>query len=494
MQTLSRRTTLKGLGVSIGVPFLEAMMPMSALASSASRAKRSPIRSLFVATEGGIWTGEDGFFPYKGGMDVERAKVWGKKGILPGGYEAATGKDWPVTSTLEPVAHLRDDFHLLSGLHHANDWIPNTVVNGHGQDLGTLLTAADISSTPGVALKNRVSFDQILARQLGRRTRVPSLALTVGRTSYNTKEATGLGYMGFLSYDVDGYALPTEGDPRQLFDRLFTGGSEEDQAARDARYRQRQSVLDSVADDMKRLENKVSHQDRSKLDEYFTTIRELEQRLERSRAWEDVPIELPVHGKRPEEFPGGGGWGGDGSQRVEAMRLMIDTLVLALQTDVTRIATFRLGGYYGKFSFLGFPEDPHGNYAHNNGDPKKVAGARAIDRLHMEQVAYLLDKMKSVQEPDGTLLDNSMVMFGAGLTNGPNRHVRGDKVSHNAHGQQNIPVMLAGHAGGALKGGSHISYDHGTPLSNLFTTMSSILEVEDERFADSTGPLNGLVG
>ena len=491
MKTLSRRAALRGLGVTLSLPFLEAMLPMSALAASpGTRLRKDPVRALFVATEGGMWTGAEGFFPHLSGESAELAKVWGKKGVLPGGFVAATGRDYPIAGTLEPVAHLREHFSLLSGLHHANDWIPNSVVNGHGQDLGTLLTAADISGTTGVALRNSESFDQVLARKLGDRTRVASLALTVGNSSYNTKEATGLGYMGFLSYDLDGYAVPTEGDPQMLFDRLFTGGSEKDKEARDVRFRQRKSVLDAVRDDMRRLEGKVSVPDRTKLDEYFTTIRELEQRLEKSRAWEDVPIELPVHGVRPERM--GNGWNGDGSQRIEAMRVMIDTLVLALQTDVTRIATFRLGGYYGKFSFLGFPEDPHGVYAHNGGDPEKVKGAKAIDRMHMEQLAYLLDKMKGVQEQDGTLLDNSLVMFGAGLTNGPSRNQRGDKVNYDAHGQQNIPVMLAGHGGGAIKGGEHLNYDHGTPLANVFVTMAEAMGLEGEKFADSTGPLNGL--
>lgn len=487
--TLSRRSALRGLGATLTLPFLDAMTPLTAVA--ARKGGSDPIRTLFAATEGGIWTGPDGFFPYRNEPDAEKAANWGKKGILPGGLEAATGRDYPITNTLEPVAHLRDHFHLISGLHHANDWIANTVVNGHGQDLGTLLTAADISATPGVALKNAVSFDQILARKIGDQTRVGSLALTVGNSSYNTKEATGLGYMGFLSYDLDGYAVPTEGNPQMLFDRLFRGGTEKSRAEKERRHRQNSSILDAVMDDMRKIKGEVSAEDRSKLDEYFTTIREVEQRMERSRAWEDVPIELPVHAKRPEDAPKGG-WHGDGSQRVEAMRLMIDVLVLALQTDVTRLATFRLGGYYGKFSFLGFPEDPHGVYAHNGGDPKKVAGAKAIDRLHMEQVAYLLERMKGIQEGSGTLLDNSMVMFSAGLTNGPNRRVRGDEVSYNAHGQQNIPVLLAGHAGGALKGGAHLTYDHGTPLSNLYTTMAGILGVEMDTFADSDGPLNGL--
>ncbi|HYG77442.1 MAG TPA: DUF1552 domain-containing protein [Planctomycetota bacterium] len=488
-EPMSRRTLLKGLGVTLALPFLDAMLSRSALAGEADK---YPRRFLTVGTEGGIWTGEDGFFPYAQGLDVERAKNWGRKGILPGGHVADTGPNFKLTSTLEPLAEHRKDILLLSGLHHKNDAVPSPAFNAHGQDLGTLLTGCNVSGTPGVSVKNSISLDQYIAEKIGHHTRVPSLALTVGDSSYNTKEATALGYMGFLSYDADGYALPTEGEAAQLFDRLFTDGSPRQSGERERQRQQQKSILDSVLSDIKRLNQRVAAPDRVKLDEYFTNIRELENRIERAKKWEKVPINLPPGTKRPPEAKRKGGvYLGDGSPRVEQMRQMIDTLVLTLQTDVTRIATLRLGGYYGKFSFLGFPEEAHAVYAHNGGAPAKVAGAKAIDRLHVEQFAYLISRMKSIKEGGKTLFDNSILLYAGGLTNGPAPKVHGTNIAFDAHGQFNTPVMLAG-GGGRLKTGQHLNFDHGTPLANLFVNILEGMGLPDEQFVDSKGPLPGL--
>ncbi|QDT37137.1 DUF1552 domain-containing protein [Stratiformator vulcanicus] len=487
---LSRRAVLRGVGGTLALPMLEAMTPITAVAAGQSGG--DPVRSVFIGVEGGIWTGEDGFFPYRDGENVERANKWGKNGILPGGFVADTGPDFRLTSTLEPLAPVKDRLLVLSGLKHANDGIPNSVVNGHGQDLGTLLTGANISGTPGVSLKNRMSLDQYMASKIGDRTRYSSLEVVVGGGSYNTREATGLGYMGFLSYDADGNVCPVEGDPAALFDRLFTDGNAEQQAEREANRRKRRSILDSLRQDLNRLGSKVAPEDRRKLDEYATSIREIEKRVARQKEWENVPIDLPKGTKRPEPSKGRGGYGGDGAGRVEEMRLMLDLVALALQTDVTRIVTLRLGGYFGSFKFLGFPEDPHGVYAHNGGDPKKFAGARAIDRMHIEQLSYFLQKLDGIQESSGSVLDNSLVFYGAGLTNGPNGRRGRKEVTYDAHGQQNCPILMAGKAGGNLSTGRHVTFDDGTPLSNLYVNVMESMGMPDENFADSNGPLSGL--
>ena len=481
---LSRRTLLRGAGATLALPLLETMIPSRASAALGA----APVRTVFIGLEGGIWTGADGFFPYKDGTDEERNKVWGKNAILPGGHTADVGPDYKLTQTLQPLAEVRKDVLILSGLHHRNDLLTSPVLGDHGQDLGTLLTGFDISSTPGVTIKNGISFDQVLAAKIGEVTRFPSLQLAVGQTSYNTKEATGLGYMGFLSYDADGYALPVEGDPAQAFDQLFTDGTSRQQAERDADRRRLKSVLDAVHEDMKRLKTSVALQDRRKLEEYAATVREVERRIERAKAWEGKPVRLPPGTKRPDASRKSDG---SGSHRSEEIRLMLDVLALALQVDVSRIATLRMGGYYGSFSFLGFPQDPHGVYAHNGGDPEKIKGCRAIDRFHVEQLAYFLKRLKGVSEGSGTLLDHTAVLYGAGLTNGLDRarHV----ISYQAHGQVNTPILVAGRGGGALKSGRHVNYDHGTPLANLFVVLAGLAGVRDFSFADSTGPLGGLV-
>ncbi|QDT66669.1 DUF1552 domain-containing protein [Calycomorphotria hydatis] len=487
---ISRRTVLRSASAAVALPFLESMVPTT-LGGTAPGAT-SPLRSIFIGVEGGIWTGKGGFFPYKTDSDLDRAKEWGTKGVLPGGFIADTGKDYQLSPALEPLADYKDRVLLLSGLKHAHDLIPNSSVNAHGQDLGTLLTGVDISGTPGVSLRNGQSIDQFMAERIGRRTRYSSLQLAVGKSSYNTQEASRQGLMGFLSYDAEGNALPVEANPEEVFDRLFTEGTEESRAKREQDRNRRASILDSVLGDLNRLNNRVSKSDRRKLDEYSNTVREIERRIDKQREWEDIPIDLPADATRPSGYKGYADREGDGSGRVDQMQMMLDMLALSMQTDVTRIATLRMGGYYGTFKFLGFPDNPHNGYAH--GASKDPAGAQAIDRLHVSQLAYLLKRLDSMSEGDGsTVLDNSMVFYGAGLTNGPSPTRRHDKkVGFNAHGQVNTPVLVAGGAGGRLQTGRHVTYDNGTPLSNLFVTMMEAMDITDQQFSDSTGSLTGI--
>lgn len=484
---IHRRTVLKGVGTALALPFLESMLPRSARAAL-DAGNLPPRRAVFIGVEGGTYTGEGGFFPYKSGPDPERHKNWGKNGILPGGYIADTGPDFELPGTLEPLAEFRQEMLLVSGLHHRNDDIPNGVVNDHGQDLGTLLTGYNISGTPGFALRNGQSFDQFLAQRIGDRTRFPSLELAVGSTTYNTKEVGGLANMSYLSYDADGYALPVEGGPAAVFDRLFTNGNKKQKQQLAEQRRKHKSILDSVLADLKRLDGVVSTTDRRKLDEYGSTVREMERRLEQAKAWDDVPINLPADASRPERPKGL-----DPDQaRTADMRLMLDVLALALQADVTRIATLRMSGYYGSFKFLGFPEDPHAEYAHKCDQEKGQTALRAIDKYHVEQLAYFVGKLRGMSEPGGSVLDNSLVFYGAGLNCGPSKYEK-DKLGHYAHLHRNHAIVVLGRGGGQLKTGQHVNYDHGTPQNNLFTTMAEIMGVHDEKFGDSTGPLAGVV-
>jgi hypothetical protein len=482
---MSRRTALRGLGATLALPFLDSMAPQT---SAAAPSTQPPRRMVFLGVEGGTWTGADGFFPYKSGPDLERAKNWGKHGILPGGFIADTGRNYKMPPTLEPLADFRKDLLIVSGLHHRNDDIPNAVVNDHGQDLGTLLTGTNISGTPGVALKNGQSFDQFVASKVGAQTRFPSLELAVGMTTYNTKEVGGLANMGYLSYDADGYALPVEGNPGVLFDRLFTDGSKGQKQQREIQRRRQKSILDSVVAELKRLQGSVSAEDRRKLDEYGATVREMERRLEQARAWDGIPVKLPPGARRPVKTRDG-----DPRQaRTEDMRLMLDVLALALQTDVTRVVTLRLSGYYGRFDFLGFPEDPHQEYAHKCGEPGAQKALRAIDRYHVEQLAYLVGKLRGMKELGGNVLDNSMVFYGAGLNCGPSKFQAG-KLEHYAHIHRNHAMVVVGSGGSRLKTGQHLNFDHGTPQANLYTAMMEVMGVHDEKFSDSTGPLPGLI-
>jgi Protein of unknown function (DUF1552) len=305
---------------------------------------------------------------------------------------------------------------------------------------------------------------------------MPSLeiGLDKGQKAGNCDSGYSCAYVSNISWRSDTTPMPKEIDPAALFDRLFGDGSpqaRDDNLAR--RLRQRKSILDFVADDSKRLERRLGSGDRHKLDEFTSSIREIEKRVEAARGSESSkPEQVKPEMARPDGIPG---------EITEHMKLMFDLFALALQMDVTRIGTIMVArdGSDRRFPDLGISEGHH-SLSHHGGNKEKVEQIRKIDRYHVEQFAYFVQKLKGIKEGDKTLLDNTMLMCGSGIGDG------------NRHNHDDLPILLAGRGGGFIKPGRHVIYPKNTPLCNLYLSMLDKMGVNESRFGDSDGKLTGL--
>lgn len=370
-------------------------------------------------------------------------------------------------ATLEPLLPFKDHVSILSGLLHAGAFTRGTVVR-HGQDSMCHLSAVDLFRIPGVASRNGVSIDQVAARHLGQFTRIPALAMTHDRNLT-------------ISYTDTGSPIPADWNPTAVFNRLFTGPSAAERAMAETRFLQKKSVLDSVVAQTATLQNRVTAADRERLDEYLTRLREIEVRAEQMRKWEGVPLpQVPEGTLPPKEIAGAGQSLNLGNPQAAAgnfgprIRLMLDMLVLALQTDQTRVATAILGHMGDVYKEEKLHESYHG-YTHKISEPGGQIGMAAVDRFRMSHVAYLLAKLKAIQEVDGsTLLDNSLVHFGAGMGTW--------------HESTDLANLIAGHGGGRLKLGEHLEFKQ-EPLANLYVTMLQTAGIPLKTFVDSKGPL-----
>ncbi len=416
---LTRRSLLRGTaGALLGLPFLES------LARPASPA-RPPVRLVWLHTESGMW--------------------------MPKFKPARTGPDYELTYILEPLAPFKKDVSVLSGLFHANAFKRNPQTGRHVQDGMCHLTGADLGGTPGMSVRNAVSADQVAAEAIGEKTRLPCLGLTIDRG-------------GTLSYGLSGSPLPAEWDPRAVFTLLFAGNAPEARAQAEARFRRDQSVLDDVLESTRDLAGRVPAADRSRLDEYLTTVREVERRARVARAWADKPVAAPAGVQAP---------GGPPGERTAYIRLLLDLLVLALQTDQTRLATMRLGFMGCTYPEIGCPDSYHG-YTHHDLKKEKQDAMAKVDRHRIGHLAYFLEKLRAVREGESTLLDACTVHYGAGM--GAD------------HESTDLPNLLVGRGGGALGQGRHVDYG-GKPLANLYVRMLNLAGVPVRKFADSTGPL-----
>ena len=342
----------------------------------------------------------------------------------------------------------------------------------HARSAAAFLTGAHPTKTAGRDIHVGVSADQIAASKIGSLTRLPSLELGLdkGQIAGECDSGYSCAYVSNISWRSDATPMPKEIDPAALFDRLF-GSTESRSAAEAARFaRRRKSVLDFVAGDAKRLEQQLGASDRHKLDEFSTSIREIEKRIEFAKSSERQ--QGPLTMDRPAGIPGTTG---------AHMRLMVDLLVLGYQMDLTRVATVMVArdGSNRNFPDLGIKEGHH-SLSHHSGAPDKVAAIQKIDRFHMEQLAYFVERLKSVREGDKTLLDNTVLVCGSGIGDG------------NRHNHENLPIVMAGGGGGQIKTGRHIVYPRNTPLCNLYTSMLDMAGAKVDRFGDSTGRLTNL--
>jgi hypothetical protein len=441
-QGISRRAALRGLGVSVALPLLEAMLP-----TRASGAAAPPARLAFVYAPNGKH--------------------------MPAWTPARLGVDYDLPPTLEPLRAVKDDVLVLSRLS-----LPKANGNGdgpgdHARAMATFLTGCQIRKTDGADIRAGISVDQAAAAVVGRSTRFASLEVGCegGRDGGTCDHGYSCAYQTNLSWRSPSQPVAKEVNPRLVFERLFgspfSGGR--DAEARQAR--DRRSVLDFVAGDVNELNGLLGAGDRRKLDEYLTGLREVERRIQASQPVAEVgQSRLTRPTGVPQDF-------------AEHARLMGDLVALAFQADLTRVATFALGndGSNRSFREVGVSEGHH-DLSHHGGDPEKQAKLRRINRFHVEQFAHLLGRLKATKEGGGTLLDNCLVVYGSGIRDG------------DRHDHDDLPVLLAGRGGGKVRPGRHVRYSGGTPLTNLYLALLDCVGVESVAFGDSTGKLPSLGG
>ncbi len=432
-KAIPRRTFLRGVGASLALPMLDAMLP--AMASSAAKI---PMRV--------------GYTYSPNGMVKER---WCPK---------TTGSDYELTDMLKHWTAYRDQLLVLSNLDNGNE----KNVSGHIGGSAMYLTGA----RPTRSLSDiycGISVDQVFANNFGKETPISSLQVCLENAAELAGQSSGgysSAYTNTISWSSPTTPLPMEHRPREIFERLF-GDSGTDPEARKSRIRIDQSVLDFVRDDVARTKKAIGAEDTVKLDEYLSAIREVELNL--VKAEEKTNMALPEVDK-PFGIPA----------HEEHLRLMYELLVLAFQTDMTRVFTFMVAREYSELVFtqLGHT-DPYHPMTHHRGDPGKRQRAGEIDVYHAKMYSEFLDKMAATKEIDGSsLLDNSMLLYGAGMGDG------------NDHDQHQVPALLVGGAQGKLKGGRHIQYERGTLMDHLHISMLNKGGIETESFGKSTGELN----
>ena len=448
---ISRRHLLRGIGATIALPLLDCMRPLRALAAAVEK----PKRSVFVYLPNGV-----------------NVLTW---------QITKAGRDYELSEPLQPLERHRANMTPISGLHH-----PNGIGQAH-ECQKVWLTAAKVSQEGG-AFRNTISCDQVMAEVTSPHTRFPSLELSISRGPTT------------LAWSRDGIPLPAEDNPKTVFNRLFgvePGGVD----AQRRRLDRRHSVLDVVLESAKTLRRHLGGDDRTKLDEYLHSVREVEVRTERLDSWLNVPKptidkDTSAHLTR-------------NVSRTEAgdyYRTMYDLIVLTLRTDMTRVVTYMSGSESNGLAIpeIGIPQTRH-ELSHHNGDPEQMARLSRSDAFITEQFAYFLDQLNAIQDGEESLLDRTMVLFGSGMSYG------------HSHGNANLPTILAGGKSLGLKHGQHLDYNlpaitnynlanavehYGichkpvepkARLTNLLLTMMQKMEVNAEQFVDSLGPVSEVV-
>src|SRR3954452_2493881 len=439
-KSLPRRTFLRGVGATLALPLLDAMVP-AATALAATPA--APVRRL-------------GFVFMPMGCDITR---WTPP--TPAGTDKLDALS-PILSSLEPV---KKHVSILSNMELQNAY-PGT----HATSNAAFLSAARAKHTESSDYYLGTTADQIAAKQLGRETQLPSLEMAMDMLQVAGQCDNGYAcvYQNNLSWSSPTTPLPAEAHPRLVFESLFgDGGSKGD---RQAALRRRASLLDFVKDDITRLGTTLGPADRSKVDQYLESVREVERRIE--KAGRDVAENPLPDLDRPVGVP---------AAYADHARLMFDLQLLALQGDVTRVITFQLARETSNRTYpeIGVP-DPHHPLSHHGNDPSKIARMARINEFHVSLFAEFLAKLAATKEGAGTLLDHSLYLYGSGMGN------------PNVHDHTNLPVLVAGGAAGGMKGGRHVRFDKPTPLANLHLTLLDKVGVRLDKFADSSGKVDEL--
>ena len=438
-KALPRRAILRGIGATVALPFLDAMTPVFA-----GPAAKAPVRMAFVYVPNGI------------DMRNWNPDYEGKLATLP--------------RILKPLEPHKEDILMLGNLTHNTGRALLDGPGDHGRCCGSYLTGVQVKKSLS-DIHNSVSMDQLVARQLGGATRFPSLEIGLedARQSGDCDSGYSCAYTNNLAWRSETQPLPPILDPRSLFERLFGDGAALSPEARLRQARYRRSILDFVTDDTHKLEGSLGPTDKRKLDEYLSSIREVERQIERA---EKDNTQIDPHMEKPYGVP---------ADFAEHFKLMTDMVTIAFQADLTRVLTFLVTheGTSRAYREIGISDGHHPLTHHRNQEDlmEKVA---QINCYHMQQVAKWVEKLKAVREGERTLLDNSMIVYGAGLSDG-NRHLHED-----------LPTLIAGRAGGAIKSGRRILYRRETPMCNLFLTMMDIMGTRMDHFGDATGKLTGL--
>jgi hypothetical protein len=435
---IPRRAFLRGAGATLALPMLGAMTPAFAIE------KARPTRMAFIEVPNGIM------------MDK-----W---------TPATEGADFALTPILEPLAPFRDRMLVLSGLdQHQAAALGFEIGGDHPRACTSWLTGAHAKMTSGADLRAGISVDQVAAREFGKYTQLASLE--VGLESAEVvgacESAYGCAYYNTISWRNDTTPLPMENRPRAIFERLFGSAGATDPETRAALRQDDRSILDAVTADVRRLRGKLGGSDRGKIDQYLEAVRDLERRVQLAEAQGD------------QDLPKLGGPAGVPQVFSEYYKLMIDLMVLAWQTDMTRVCTFQIGH---EMSGRAYPEvgfgDAHHSVTHHQGDAAKIAKVIQINIFHTKLLAYYLERLRSTPDGDRSLLDHSLMLYGGAISDG------------NLHLYTDLPLLLFAGGVAGIKGGRHVRYPRGTPMNNLLLTMLDKAHVPRvEKLGDSTGRL-----
>jgi hypothetical protein len=439
MKQLDRRTLLRGLGVSLSLPMLDAMAPLA-------KAPKSPTRLAFVYVPNGInmahWTPQ------------------------------TSGKNFEITRILEPLKDQRHNLTLLTGLTHNGGRALGDGPGDHARAAASYLTGAHPRKTAGADIKNGISVDQIAALSAGKQSRLASLELGIedGRQVGSCDSGYSCAYSNNISWRSETSAMPPEINPRNVFARLFgNGAAGESPDMIKRRERNRRSILDFVLDDAKSLRSDLGTTDQRKLDEYLYSIRDIEARIERASKGE---VDGGFKMDQPEGTP---------ADYREHVRLMFDLMTAAFRTNSTRVATFMMAreGSARPYREIGVP-DGHHPLTHHRNNPEMMEKVAQINCYHFSLFSEWIQKLATIEDGDGTLLDHSGIVYGSGISDG-NKHLHHD-----------LPVLVAGKMNGTIHPGRHIVYEKDTPMTNFYLSMLTNFGVKAESIGDSNGELKGL--
>ncbi len=451
---MNRRTLLRGMGTLMALPLLDAMAPLKSFAQVGSAAKAAqPVRAAFL------------FVP--NGINMEH-------------WRPAAAGDLVLPKTMSPLAGIKNKINVMSGLTQHNAFALGDGGGDHARSASAWLTGCHPVKTSGANIKVGVSADQIIAQKIGDKTRFASLELGIERAGLagDCDSGYSCAYSNTIAWRTENTPVAKEINPRDVFERLFGTADDVDNAeARALRQAEHKSILDFVLEDANQLKRQLGAHDQQKLDEYFTGVREIERRLEfvekakAEGAGADasafhVPVGVPA-------------------DYAEHVRLMGDMMILAFQQDLTRVSTFMFAneGSGRAYKSLDIAEGHH-ELSHHGKAPEKLEKLQKINQFHVEQLAYILQKMDSIKEGNGTLLDNTMLVYGGGISDG------------DRHNHDDLPIILAGGGNLGIKTNRHVAYQNETPMSNLFLTMFDRMGIPAETIGsvgDSTGRLQQVV-